>query len=126
MYMLCTNRCRSPTLTSDNGHSAQAGMAKGGDLVRKATTRIGEEYHLGTLVPKHTAASSGPWDCAELVSWCVFQVSNRLYGCNNDHANPAGADAYTGYWQRDAGTLGRVVTVDVAAQTPGAAVLRFP
>src|SRR5262245_9255062 len=94
--------------------------------MKKAAPRVGEDYRLGVLVAKDNAAWRGPWDCAEFLSWCVFQVSGRLYGCDNNHGNPACADAYTGYWKRDAGTLGRTVTVAIAAQTAGAAVLRFP
>jgi N-acetylmuramoyl-L-alanine amidase len=101
-------------------------MATGQDLIRKAAARLGDAYVLGVLAPKDNAAWRGPWDCAEFVSWCVYQVSGRLYGCDNNRGNPARADAYTGFWQRDAASLGRIVSVAIAAQTPGAAVLRYP
>jgi N-acetylmuramoyl-L-alanine amidase len=101
-------------------------MATGSDLLRKASPHVGETYHLGVLVPKDNSAWRGPWDCAEFASWCVFQVTGRLYGCDNNHGNPVRADAYSGYWRRDAATIGVIVSVEVAAQTKGAAVLRYP
>jgi len=101
-------------------------MANGNDLLKKAGPHVGEAYHLGVLVPKDNSSWKGPWDCAEFISWCVFQATGKLYGCDNDHGNPSRADAYTGYWQRDAATLGRTISINLAAQTPGAAVLRFP
>ncbi len=88
-------------------------------------TRLKEKYVLGALVPKNAANWHGPWDCAEFVSWLVYQVSGRLYGCVKNEGNPASADAYTGYWRRDAMQLGRLISVAEAAATPGAAVLRY-
>lgn len=101
-------------------------MPSGHDLLKKASPHVGEQYHLGVLVPKDNAQWKGPWDCAEFASWCVFQVSERLYGCDNNHGNAVRADAYSGYWQRDAATIGQTISVALAAQTPGAAVLRYP
>jgi N-acetylmuramoyl-L-alanine amidase len=95
----------------------------GDALVRLARTRIGDRYDF-VLVPKDNPKWSGPWDCAELVSWCVYQVAKILYGCQSNSANPAVADAWTGYWLRDAKTLGIQVSIERAAGTPGAAVLR--
>jgi len=93
------------------------------DLARK---HVGEQYHLGALVPKDNPNWSGPWDCAEFVSWGVFQAAAILYGCNRDFGNPATADAFTGFWERDATTLGEIITLEKAAGTPGAALLRKP
>jgi len=101
-------------------------MATGNDLLTIAAPHVGEEYILGSLAPKNNSQWRGPWDCAEFVSWCVFQAAAILYGCESDTAPPASADAYTGYWARDANTLGRIVSVEEAARTPGAAVLRIP
>jgi hypothetical protein len=100
-------------------------MPSGGDLLRKGLSHLGEQYSLGVVAPKNNGAWKGPWDCAEFLSWCVFQVTGRLYGCADNHVNPARADAYTGYWQRDAAAIGRPVSVAIAAQTPGAAVVRY-
>lgn len=98
-------------------------MPTGTDLVRPATRHVGESYILGVVAPKHNAAWRGPWDCAEFTSWCVFQTAGHLYGCNNN-SNAMLADAYTGFWHRDAVSIGKRIDVAAAATIPGAAVLR--
>ncbi len=98
----------------------------GNDILTLGNKHVGESYILGSQVPKDNKSWKGPWDCAEFVSWLVFQVSGKLYGCNNDMGNPATADAYTGYWRNDAETKGKIITVEQAARTPGAAILRVP
>lgn len=100
-------------------------MATGKEIVKLALEHVGEEYVLGILVPKDNAAWDGPWDCAEFVSWCVYQTAKVLYGCDHDQGNPATADAYTGFWGRDARTIGRQISVAEAARLAGAAVLRL-
>lgn len=87
---------------------------------------IGEPYILGSQVPKNNSAWKGPWDCAEFVSWIIFQISGKLYGCNNDLGNPALADAYTGYWRNNSENTGKIITIQQAIKTPGAAILRVP
>ena len=98
----------------------------GSAVLQIALQHIGEKYVLGVLVPKDNPNWKGPWDCAEFVSWSVFQAARVLYGCDKDTGDPATADAYTGYWDRDSLKLGRIISLDEAARTPGAAVLRFP
>ncbi len=100
--------------------------ATGNDLLQLASRHINEKYQLGIEVPKDNANWTGPWDCAQFASRVGFQVSGVLYGCFNDLGNPATADAYTGYWDRDAAVLGHIVTIEEAGRTPGAAVLRRP
>lgn len=87
---------------------------------------VGEQYVFGASVPKNNKKWKGPWDCAEFASWLVYQVSEKLYGCYSSVSNPATADAYTGYWHRDARKLGKIITLEDAIRTPGAAVLRVP
>jgi hypothetical protein len=101
-------------------------MATGKDIYEKALTRNGQAYIEGTLVPKNDANWGGPWDCAELLSWAVYQVAGKLYGCTNDLALPAHADAYSGAWKDDAHAKGIIITVEKAAGIVGAAVLRAP
>lgn len=101
-------------------------MPTGKDIIDVARQHIGEKYVFGVPVPKDNSTWKGPWDCAEFASWCVYQVSQRLYGCNDDSGSPASADAYTGYWGRDAGYLGTEISLIRAAATPGALVLRNP
>jgi hypothetical protein len=83
----------------------------GEKVLQIATLRIGDEYLLGVMVPKDNSNWSGPWDCAEFVSWRLYQAANILYGCNNNETSPSSADAYTGYWQRDAKRLGQRIVV---------------
>ncbi|MGH9579668.1 MAG: peptidoglycan-binding domain-containing protein [Terriglobales bacterium] len=101
-------------------------MPRGEKLLQLARPHIGEKYVLGALAPKNNPNWSGPWDCAEFVSWLVFQAADTLYGCDNNSGDPAKADAWTGYWNRDAKKRGSVISLDEAARTPGAAVLRVP
>jgi len=101
-------------------------MSTGIKVLEIATQHLGERYILGTLAPKNKPSWHGPWDCAEFVSWCVFQAAGILYGCNDNQANPANADAYTGYWARDAQQQGQMISIVQAASTPGAIVLRVP
>ncbi len=101
-------------------------MTTGQQIFDLATPHVGEPYVFGAVVAKDNPNWHGPWDCAEFVSWCVYQAAGTLYGCSNDKAKPSLADAYTGYWARDARELGHRITVAGAARTPGAAVLRVP
>jgi N-acetylmuramoyl-L-alanine amidase len=98
----------------------------GAELLKLAQRHVGEEYRFGASVPKDATDHKGPWDCAEFASWLVFQVSGGLYGCLDDRAAAAIADAFTGAWSRDANALGRAIAVDEAAAIPGAMVLRAP
>jgi N-acetylmuramoyl-L-alanine amidase len=98
----------------------------GADVLDKAAKHINERYVFRARVPKDNPNWRGPWNCSEFASWCVFQISNKLYGCDDDNGDPGLADAYTGYWKRDAQALGQIISVQQAAVTPGAAVLRFP
>jgi N-acetylmuramoyl-L-alanine amidase len=99
-------------------------MATGERMVKAALEHLGERYVLGALAPKNDPSWDGPWDCAEFASWCVYQTARILYGCNDNQGNPATADAYTGFWDRDARTIGKKISVAEAAKIPGAAVLR--
>ena len=97
----------------------------GQELVDLAKLRIGETYIFGADVPKDNAEWHGRWDCAEFISWVIFQVTGKLYRCNNDSGNPSKVDAYTGYFNDDAHQLGSIVSVDEAASKPGALLLRL-
>ena len=103
-----------------------APMATGQQVLDIAAQHLGEPYIFGAPVAKDNPNWHGPWDCAEFVSWCVYQASGKLYGCFNDRGKPSTADAYTGYWAQDVKDLGQRITVDAAGRTIGAAVLRIP
>jgi N-acetylmuramoyl-L-alanine amidase len=98
----------------------------GNDLVKLAREHVGEQYVFGIFVPKDNWKWKGPWDCAEFASWLVYQTANRLYGCMDNSHSPSIADAYTGYWVRDAKALGIRISIEQAARTRGAFVLRAP
>jgi N-acetylmuramoyl-L-alanine amidase len=98
----------------------------GDQVIQLARRHLGERYVLGVLVPKDNPNWKGPWDCAEFVSWATFQTATTLYGCDRDHGAPATADAFTGFWDRDARNKGRIISIEQAARTPGAALLRLP
>lgn len=100
-------------------------MSTGKDLLDTASKHLGERYHFGVIAPKNNPNWKGPWDCAEFCSWVVFQVAGNLYGCHTS-SDPAFADAYTGYWARDAKSKGKRIGIEDAIKTPGAVLLRVP
>ena len=99
--------------------------ATGDDVLARARLHLGETYVLGARAPLANAGWRGPWDCAEFVSWCVFQASGIVYGARPRN-DPMLADAFTGFWADDADAGGNAVTVEEAAAIAGAAVLRKP
>jgi hypothetical protein len=101
-------------------------MTTGQQLFDTANKHVGEEYILGVVVPKNNANWKGPWDCAELLSWAVFQLTQGLFGCTNDSADPRTADAYSGSWGDDGDRYHTKIPSEEAAVTTGAAVLRYP
>ncbi|HRF79997.1 MAG TPA: peptidoglycan-binding domain-containing protein [Flavobacteriales bacterium] len=101
-------------------------MATGNELLKIARKHIGERYILGALAPKDNPNWKGPWDCAEFVSWVVYQAIGELHGCARNNGKPASADAYTGYWARDAKKTLQRIPVAEALRTPGAILLRVP
>lgn len=100
-------------------------MPTGSRMVELARQHVGDEYE-NILVPKNNANWHGPWDCAEFMSWLVFQEAGILYGCFDSRANPALAEAYTGAWRTDSANLGRRISPEKAAAIVGGFLLRFP
>lgn len=94
-------------------------------MLAVARAHVGEKYVLGQRVPMIDETWRGPWDCAEFASWSVYQATGTLYG-TRPIDDPIRADAYTGYWGEQARADGAVVSVELAARTPGALVLRLP
>lgn len=99
--------------------------ASGDDILSIARQHLGEAYVLGARAPMANADWSGPWDCAEFVSWCVYHASGILFG-TEPHNDPMLADAYTGYWFQQAQASGSMIDWREAAGIAGAAVLRRP
>jgi N-acetylmuramoyl-L-alanine amidase len=102
----------------DSGQSGDA-------ILAHARGHIGEQYSLGARAPMSNADWKGPWDCAEFVSWCVYQASGILFGVEPRH-DAVRADAYTGFWADQAHAANALITVEQAAGIAGAAVLRIP
>ena len=99
-------------------------MHSGRTVLPIAEAHQGERYVLGARVPMDNETFHGPWDCAEFVSWCVYQAYGVLFGVRP--ANPQTADAYTGYWTEDALATHATIAVSQALNTPGAILLRRP
>lgn len=97
----------------------------GKEIYDLAVTRVGCKYRLGAIVAKNDPNYFKEFDCAELCSWTVFQLGKFLYGCDTyDVSKAAKADAYTGYWYRDAKLKGIMIPVKQAIGTKGAILLR--
>ena len=107
------------------GEGAGAVKGTGAGLLTRARKHIGEQY-VFTQVPKDNPNWKGPWDCAEFISWLVYQEAGILYGCLDNNAKPSEADAYSGAWRTDVGQRGIRVSVEQAAATVGGIVLRYP
>lgn len=99
--------------------------ATGDDILARARAHVGEKYVLGARAPMANPSWRGPWDCAEFVSWCVFQTSGVLYG-TQPRDDPMLADAFTGFWAQQAQSGGHLIAAAEAARIAGAAVLRRP
>jgi hypothetical protein len=96
----------------------------GADILQKAKTRLGDSYVFGALTAVG-APNPHVFDCSKLASWAVYQAAKLIYGADNDAGNPLEVYGGTIYWRRDAHNKGKIVSLDVAAATPGAAVLRL-
>jgi N-acetylmuramoyl-L-alanine amidase len=94
-------------------------MVTGNQVLAIAQKHIGEKYVLGSLAPIGNPNFKGPWDCAEFVTWCVYQVSGLVVGSKD-------GDAYTGFWADDIKTKCTKITVEKAAKITGAILLRRP
>ncbi|MGO9176307.1 MAG: peptidoglycan-binding domain-containing protein [Desulfobaccales bacterium] len=96
----------------------------GADILQKAKTRLGDSYVFGALTPVG-APDPRVFDCSKLASWAVYQAAQIIYGADHDDGNPLKVYGGTIYWNRDARSVGSIVSLDEAAATPGAAVLRL-
>jgi N-acetylmuramoyl-L-alanine amidase len=94
-------------------------MPTGQQLIDLANRHRGEKYVFGARVNFQNSNYKGPWDCAEFISWVVYQVAGQLVGVEN-------GDSYTGYWKNEIGQNCTKITIDEAKRTPGAIFLRYP
>ena len=125
MFMAGSADAYLQTLPGGSSIRVTPGSKTGAGLVKRARQHLGEDYR-NVLVPKNDSAWKGPWDCAEFISWLVYQEAGVLYGCEDNDVDPSRAEAYTGAWKRDVERLGRKVSVDEAVSTVGGIVLRYP
>lgn len=102
-------------------------MKTGNELITGAKKYLGLPYVLGAKVPKDAANYNGALDCAELCGKVIYDVTDKLYGCDTDDVLKAHiADAYTGYFDRDAHLKGTMISIEDAARIAGALLLRVP
>ncbi|WP_439635787.1 CHAP domain-containing protein [Oceanicaulis sp.] len=92
----------------------------GNDLVRIASAHIGEAYHLGAVAEMDNKDYAGPWDCADFVSWCVYQAYGVKAGVTS------AGHPYSGAWITHAENPAHALTVEAAFETPGAVLVRRP
>lgn len=98
---------------------------EGQKLIDIGKSRVGQAYVLGANVPLNNANWSGPWDCAEFASWCVYQAYGLLFGVGGS-TNVANAEPFSGHWFADARKHGRVIPWREALAIPGAVLIRRP
>ena len=88
----------------------------GSQLVQLAAKKRGQKYVLGARAPLSDPAYSGPWDCAEFVSWAAYQATGQKIGCTES------GDPYTGAWA----AIKPTIPLEQAYKTPGAVLVRKP
>lgn len=101
-------------------------MATGKDILSIANMHIGQQHIFGAFIPKNNSDWKGPWNTAEFTSWCIYQVSGKIFGCDDNSLPPDRARASTRYFMRDAQEMGEIISVQLAFGTPGALLLRIP
>ncbi|WP_412546631.1 peptidoglycan-binding protein [Maricaulis sp. MIT060901] len=99
-------------------------MFRGEDVLEVARKYIGAKYVLGARAVLANKDHKGPWDCAELASWCCYQAYGIVFGTYG--RDPRTADAYSGKWWEDAQKAGTLISLEEAFVTPGAVLLRKP
>jgi len=99
-------------------------MYEGQDIVDLAMTRKGQKYVLGAKVHLANKDWSGPWDCAEFVSWACYHAYKTVIAVRPPNIQTG--ESYSGWWQEDAEELGGIIPVAKAIATPGAILIRRP
>lgn len=85
-----------------------------------AYQHLGESYVSPCTIPLADSNYKGPWDCAEFITYIVYQVTGKAFGFRGDQS-------YTGYWQED--VINNIVIsfdIEEAIVTKGAILLRYP
>ncbi|MGK9338534.1 peptidoglycan-binding protein [Sinorhizobium meliloti] len=97
----------------------------GQDIIDVGSTKLGQKYVFGAVVPLDNPAWKGPWDCAEFASWCAYQAYGMIFGAGGAK-KPARAEPFSGHWYADAKKFGHVIPWQDALKVPGAALIRAP
>jgi len=100
------------------------GQITGEMLLQQAEKHLGQKYILGANVDLNDPNWTGPWDCAEMVTYDAKWVTGVIYGALQP--NSADPEPWTGQWYNDM-KAGRVIQVPLeqAIRTPGAILLRY-
>lgn len=95
------------------------------DLVACAESRVGDPYVLGATVDYFNPDEHGPFDCAELLPWVIYQVTGRFAGTTTNDVKKPG-QGFTGYFVRDARAQNPRAKLADAVNIPGAILIRAP
>lgn len=98
-------------------------MFEGRDIVDLAMTRRHQQYVLGARVHIANPDWSGPWDCAEFVSWACYHAYKTVIAVRPPDVR--NGESYSGWWYEDAEKIGDI-TVARAISTVGAILIRKP
>jgi hypothetical protein len=99
-------------------------MYEGKDIVDLALTKRGQPYVLGAQVHIANPDWSGPWDCAEFVSWACYHAYKSVIAVRPPDVRTG--ESYSGWWDEDATRLGGRIDAKAAIGTPGAVLIRRP
>jgi hypothetical protein len=99
-------------------------MFDGQDVVDLAMTRQGQRYVLGARVHLANRNWSGPWDCAEFISWAVFHAYHQPFAIRPP--NVQSGESFSGWWHEEAAARNALAPVGKALATPGAILVRRP
>lgn len=98
---------------------------RGRDVIDVGSTRVGQTYVLGAMVPLNNPNWKGPWDCAEFTSWCAYQAYGLIFGAGGVK-DVKKAQPYSGAWYTEAKKNARVISVADALNIPGAYLVKAP
>lgn len=99
-------------------------MFEGRNIADLARTRIGQKYVLGAKVHLANADWSGPWDCAEFISWACYHSYKQVVAVRPPNIQTG--ESYSGWWYEDGQKLGTLISVKKALGTLGAILVRRP
>ena len=99
-------------------------MFEGKDVVDLAMTREHQKYVLGAKVHIANPDWSGPWDCAEFVSWACYHAFKTVIAVRPPDVRVG--ESYSGWWYEDATRRGGATDVGKAIATIGAILIRKP